>query len=167
MSEKVAYLSLGSNIGDRLGYLTQATKRLNEHARITVVKISSVYETAAWGLVDQADFYNIALKIATSLMPMDLLVVCQGIEAELERTRTIHWGPRTIDIDILLYEGVELGEECLTIPHKYLLERPFVTIPLAEIVPDERVKGVEISTVATNHVKLKDKCLRTEHQIKI
>ena len=164
---KKVYLSLGSNIGDRGNYLTKATKRLNGHPEITVVQTSSVYETAAWGIKDQADFYNIAAEIGTSLMPMDLLAVCQGIETELERTRVQPWGPRTVDIDILLYEDVELTGEFLTIPHKYLLERSFVTIPLTEIAPDLWVKGVRISTVAKEHTRLGDRCLKTEYQIKI
>lgn len=160
---KVAYLSLGSNIGNRLDYLKQATRRLNEHPNITVIKTSSIYETVAWGLKDQADFYNLALELTTTLSPMALLEVCQQIEQELKRTRKIQWGPRTIDIDILLYEGVTLGEQSLTIPHKYLLDRPFVTIPLAEIAPDEQVEGVKIATVAKRHAKLKDKCVKIGH----
>ena len=163
----ISYLSLGSNIGDRLDYLMRATKLLSEHNDIAVLKTSSVYETAAWGLENQADFYNIVLEIETNLSPKPLLKACQEIEIQLERERLIHWGPRTIDIDILLYENVELKEESLTIPHKYLLDRSFATIPLAEIAPDKRVKDVKISTVATNHSKLEDKCLKTAFKIEI
>jgi len=162
----ISYLSLGSNIGDKLDYLQQATRLLREHEAITVVKVSSVYETAAWGLRGQADFYNIVLEIKTSLLPKELLEACQEIENELERVREIHWGPRTIDIDILLYENVVLNEKSLTIPHKYLLERPFVTIPLSEIAPKLQVKDVKISTVAKHHSMLEDKCLRVECKIK-
>jgi len=158
---RLAYLSLGSNIDDRLDYLKQATKLLNAHTGIEILKTSSVYETTAWGLEEQDDFYNIALEISTNLSPMDLLVACQKIEDKLERIREIHWGPRTIDIDILLYEEVEINEEALTIPHKYLLERPFVTIPLAEIAPGRKVKGMNISIVADEHLKrMKGKCLK-------
>ena len=161
----MAYLSLGSNVGDRLAYLTQATKLLDEHSDITVVKISSVYETAAWGFEDQDDFYNIALEIETNLSPKCLLEVCQAIEDKLERTREIHWGPRTLDIDILLYEGIELEDERLTIPHKYLLERPFITIPLAEIAPDISIKDTDILEVAVEHRKLEKKLLRMEFAV--
>jgi len=163
----IAYLSLGSNIGDRLDYLTQATRLLNEHADINVTKISSVYETAAWGLEDQKEFYNIVLEIETNLPPKCLLEVCQAIEDELERTREIHWGPRTLDIDILLYEDIELEDERLTIPHKYLLERPFVTIPLAEIAPDISIKDTDILEVAVEHRKLEKKLLRMEFAVLI
>ena len=160
MYKKTVYLSLGSNIGDRLEYLKQATKRLAEHDAIDVINCSSIYETTAWGVEDQADFYNSALTIKTNLKPKELLSVCQKIEFALDRTREFHWGPRTIDIDILLYEGVEMEEEELTIPHKYLFERPFVTIPLAEIAFDECVKGTKISTVARRHAREEAKCLK-------
>lgn len=159
---KTAYLSLGSNIGDRLEYLTKATQRLNDHLQITVGKISSVYETKAWGLENQDDFYNIALEIATTLEPLELLSACQKIEAELNRIRKIHWGPRTIDIDILLYDNLEIASVALTIPHPYLLERPFVTTPLTEISPEIMVKGIEVSSVATT-----DGCVLTSFRIKI
>ena len=159
---KVAYLSLGSNIGDQLGYLTQATRLLNGHPDIKVVKISSVYETAAWGLEDQADFYNIVLEIRTSLAPFELLEACQEIETTLVRIREIHWGPRTIDVDILLYEDTRLEDERLTIPHEYMLDRPFVTIPLAEIAPDIRVKNMDILEVVAEHRELGGKLLRME-----
>ena len=147
---KTAYLSLGSNIGNRLAYLTQATRRLNEHPDINVEKISSVYETAAWGLENQDDFYNIVLVVKTDLAPLELLLACQKIEVSLDRTREIHWGPRTIDIDILLYEDVEMNTDILTIPHKYLLERAFVTIPLVEIDPKICVHNTLVSAVVTD-----------------
>lgn len=160
MNNKTAYLSLGSNMGDRLTYLKQAIENLNNHPAIKVEKTSSIYETAAWGLKEQPDFYNLVLKVKTSLPAEGLLNACQKIESELERTRLIHWGPRTIDIDILLYEDIEMKEDDLTIPHKYLLERPFVTIPLAEIAPDIYVKETHISTLAKVHKQSDEKCLK-------
>ena len=162
MASKTVYLSLGSNLGDRLEYLTQATRRLDNCFSITVTKTSSVYETAAWGLANQDDFLNIALEIATDLAPMDLLSACQKIELELDRTREIHWGPRTIDIDILLYEDVEMNTDNLIIPHKHLLERAFVTIPLAEIEPKIMVKGVAVASVVTNQT-----CVDTGFRVEI
>jgi len=161
MMNKKAYLSLGSNIGERLNYLTQATQRLNDHPQITVEKISSVYETKAWGLEEQADFYNIVLVIDTDLEPLELLSECQKIETELDRTREIHWGPRTIDIDILIYQNIRVTSDVLVIPHPYLLERPFVTTPLTEIAPDIMVGNVKVSSVATS----KD-CVKTDLTIK-
>jgi len=163
---KTAHLSLGSNLGNRLGYLQKAVDLLDKHPDIKICKISSIYETVAWGLKEQDDFYNLVLEIKTTLPPKDLLQICQKIESELERTRDIHWGPRTIDIDILLYEKIEMEEECLTIPHKYLLERPFVTIPLAEITADLIVKGCNISLIAKTHKKMNEKCLKLPYEIK-
>ena len=162
---KIAYLSLGSNIDDRLRFLTQATRLLNDHLSINVVKTSSIYVTDAWGLENQADFYNLVLEVETSLKPTALLKACQKIEHELERTRKIRWGPRTIDIDILLYEGVEIKEELLTIPHFYMLERAFVTIPLHEIAPDLIILGIKLADVVKKHSKFADKCLKTEYNI--
>lgn len=157
MTHKTAYLSLGSNVGDRLAYLRHAITEINAHAQVTVVKMSSVYETGAWGYTSQNDFFNMAIKIETTLPPRNLLDVCQRIEHALDRTRDIHWGPRTIDIDILLYDTVDISEEFLTIPHKYLLDRPFVTIPLAEIGPEIEVKGEKLLEVATKHLSSGDK----------
>jgi len=141
-------------------YLKQAVQQLNEQPEIQVEKISSIYESAAWGLKEQNDFYNLVLKLTTCLLPEGLLDVCQKIESELERVRLIHWGPRTIDIDILLYENLEIETDHLTIPHKYLLERPFVTIPLVEIAPCILVKGYTVSSIAKKHEKLAEKCLK-------
>lgn len=159
-----SYLSLGSNMGDRLKYLTQAVKKLNEHPDVKITKLSAVYETAAWGLESQDDFYNSAIGIKTSLSPHELLDICQNIERKLQRTRQIHWGPRTIDIDILLYGTVDIQEDQLIVPHPYMLERAFVMIPLYEIAPHLAINGVEIAEL----VKKFDEqatCSKTEHQI--
>ena len=160
--KQIAYLSLGSNIGNRLEYITRAVHRLNDNPNINVVKSSSVYETAAWGFENQADFYNIILVIKTDLEPLELLLACQKIEADLDRTRETHWGPRTIDIDIILYEGVKMDADTLTIPHKYTLERAFVTVPLLEIAPDIKVDNVKVADIL-----LEQTCVDTGIQIPI
>lgn len=134
--ENIIYLSLGSNIGNRLEYLQAAVTSLNTHSDIDVTDVSSVYETPAWGFELQDDFYNIVLKAKTTLPPLDLLTICQSTESELLRKRVVRWGPRTIDIDILLYSNVVMDSPDLTIPHPLMMERSFVTIPLAEINPD-------------------------------
>ncbi|WP_088008462.1 2-amino-4-hydroxy-6-hydroxymethyldihydropteridine diphosphokinase [Indiicoccus explosivorum] len=127
------YLSIGSNIGDRLSKLQQAVKLLNSIPGTEVKKISAVYETAAVGLTDQADFLNAAVQIWTKFGPEELLSVCQDIERQLERERTVRWGPRTIDLDILLYNQDNIETERLTIPHPRMRERAFVLVPLAEL----------------------------------
>ena len=96
------YLSLGSNMGDRQGYLQRAVEALKQLPETKVEAVSSFYETAAWGLTNQADFLNLALALETQLQAERLLSACQGIEKDLDRVRHEHWGPRTVDIDILL-----------------------------------------------------------------
>lgn len=103
------YLSLGSNMGDRQGYLQRAVEALKQLTDTEVETVSSYYETAAWGLTDQADFLNLALALETQLPAESLLSACQAIEKDLDRVRHEHWGPRTVDIDILLY-GQEIWE---------------------------------------------------------
>ncbi|MFT8320005.1 MAG: 2-amino-4-hydroxy-6-hydroxymethyldihydropteridine diphosphokinase [Bacillus sp. (in: firmicutes)] len=128
-----AYLSLGSNIGNRLEFLKDAVYLLAKHAKINVVNISSIYETDPVGLKEQELFLNIVLHIRTSLDPYSLLEACQHIENELGRKRIIRWGPRTIDLDILLYNQENIESEKLNIPHPRIEERAFVVIPLLEI----------------------------------
>ena len=130
------YLSLGSNMGDRQGYLQRAVEALKQLTDTEVETVSSYYETAAWGLTDQADFLNLALALETQLPAESLLSACQAIEKDLDRVRHEHWGPRTVDIDILLY-GQEIWEtEHLKVPHPYMSQRAFVLVPLVEIADD-------------------------------
>lgn len=127
------FLGLGSNISNRISYLREAILLLRSHPKIDVVKESSVYETKPFGFREQSDFLNMVVEIHTSLLPNDLLKVINIIEDDLGRERVIHWGPRTIDIDILLYENKVLKSEKLQIPHPYMTERLFVLVPLFEI----------------------------------
>jgi 2-amino-4-hydroxy-6-hydroxymethyldihydropteridine diphosphokinase len=131
---KTAYLGLGSNLGDREGLLRSALERLAADD-LVVTAVSSVYETAPVGWIDQPDFLNLAAAIRTSLSPRALLEWCLAVEAGLGRVRGERWGPRTIDIDVLWYEGAELQEPALTLPHPRLTERAFALLPLAEIAP--------------------------------
>ncbi|WP_342527513.1 2-amino-4-hydroxy-6-hydroxymethyldihydropteridine diphosphokinase [Chryseomicrobium sp. FSL W7-1435] len=131
-----AYLSIGSNIGDRYQYLQEAVRSLSAVPSITVIKLSKVYETDPVGYTDQAAFLNIAVELGTSLSPHDLLAVCQNIEQELGRKRIIRWGPRTVDLDILLYNDENIESDDLVIPHPRMEERAFVVIPLASISSD-------------------------------
>lgn len=132
---KKAYLLIGGNIGDRLSYLKKAI-RLIEQQCGTVIITSSIYETAAWGKTDQAAFLNQVLLIETDLKPESLLETILKIENSLDRKRTEKYDPRTIDIDILYYEGEEIETDQLTIPHPKISERRFVLTPLAEIEPE-------------------------------
>jgi 2-amino-4-hydroxy-6-hydroxymethyldihydropteridine diphosphokinase len=131
----IAYLSLGSNLGDRKAQLQEAVRLLQAHPGISNVKISSIYETAPVGFTEQSAFLNLAVRLETELSAIDLLDVCQEIEQALHRERLVRWGPRTVDLDILLYNHDNMKTERLVIPHPRMQERAFVLVPLRELVP--------------------------------
>jgi len=127
------YLSLGSNLGDRERNLRAAVAALKQHLELEAV--SSWYETEPVGVVDQPGFLNLAVAATTSLDPSELLRLAKRIEEQIGRRPTYRWGPRLIDIDILLYADRVVEEPDLTIPHRELAHRAFVLVPLAEIDP--------------------------------
>jgi dihydroneopterin aldolase/2-amino-4-hydroxy-6-hydroxymethyldihydropteridine diphosphokinase len=126
-------LSLGANLGDRLDTLREAVRQISDHPQIEQLAVSSVYETTPVGLVDQPDFLNLVLRIRTTLDPFALLSVCQQIESQLGRQRTVRWGPRTIDIDLLTFGSMVSAAPDLTLPHPRMQDRDFVQIPLNEL----------------------------------
>jgi dihydroneopterin aldolase/2-amino-4-hydroxy-6-hydroxymethyldihydropteridine diphosphokinase len=130
------YLSLGSNMGDRKNYLNTAINMLNDRSTTRVNKIASFIETKPYGNVNQDDFLNTAVEISTILEPNDLLKFINKIENDCGRVRKEHWGPRTLDIDIILYEDKVINTEKLIIPHKEMHLRKFVLEPLLEIAPN-------------------------------
>jgi 2-amino-4-hydroxy-6-hydroxymethyldihydropteridine diphosphokinase len=130
-----ALIGLGSNVGDRLQFLQRAVKQLGETIGVQVRDVSSVYETEPVGPAAQAWFLNAVVAADTSLNPRTLLQQTQAIERALGRETTYHWGPRTIDLDILLYGDTQVNTATLTIPHAELCQRAFVMIPLLELVP--------------------------------
>lgn len=130
-----AYLSIGSNMGDKEENLRRAVAALKEHPSIREVRVSDFIETEPYGYVMQDRFLNGAVELQTILPPEELLLVLQKIEQDGHRERTIHWGPRTIDLDLLLYEDAVLQTEQLTLPHKEMHKREFVLEPLAQIAP--------------------------------
>ena len=134
------YLGLGGNLGDREANLRAAMEHLRAGG-VRVERCSSFYETAPWGVTDQPRFLNAVCRAETDLLPADLLRLAKRIEGELGRVQTVRYGPRPIDIDLLLYGDCTLETAELTIPHPRLRERAFVLLPLAEIAPDLRVPG--------------------------
>ena len=146
---RTAYLGLGGNLGDRQRHLSAAVLALNSEPGVRVERISSVYETAPVGVVDQPDFYNLVVEVATTLTARELLQRCFAIEKELGRVRAERWGPRTIDLDVLWYEGVALQEADLTLPHPRMIERAFVLVPLAEIAPALLLEGMRVDQLAS------------------
>ncbi|WP_020062126.1 2-amino-4-hydroxy-6-hydroxymethyldihydropteridine diphosphokinase [Bacillus sp. 123MFChir2] len=129
----VVYIALGSNMGDRHTYLSQAIELLQAHPAIEIEDVSSVYETDPVGYTEQEQFLNLVIKVSTNLLPQELLMVTQKVENELGRKREIKWGPRTIDLDILLYNHENIEAENLIVPHPRMFERAFVIVPLMEI----------------------------------
>ena len=135
----VAYLSLGSNLGDRVGYLQQATSLLGAVEQIKIVTTSSFYESEPWQMNSENWFVNAIVQISTTLSPEALLKECQRIETQLGRKRfadTKGYSDRTIDIDILFYDNLVLNTENLSIPHKYFHKRAFLLVPMLEIAQD-------------------------------
>lgn len=134
-----AFLGLGGNIGDTLGYLREAVLALEAESpdgAVEVAAVSSVYETEPIGGPEQDVFLNIVVEIKTSLEPYELLEFCLGLEQATGRVRRVRWGPRTLDVDVLWMEGVAMNEEDLTIPHPRMTLRRFVMVPLGEIAPE-------------------------------
>ncbi len=129
------YLSLGSNLGDRKAQLQEAVRLLQSNPSISNMKMSSIYETAPVGYLNQDAFLNLVIRLETSLSPLSLLDTCQEIEQILQRERLIRWGPRTVDLDVLLYGQEQLTTERLIIPHPHMYERAFVLVPLRELMP--------------------------------
>ncbi len=127
------YLSLGSNIGDRVGYLNSAIALLKRDKDISNIKVSSFYETDPVGYEKQDDFVNCVLSLETGLSAQILLSFCQKIEKDLKRVRLFRWGPRTIDVDILLFGDIIINETDLIIPHERMFDRAFVMVPLSEL----------------------------------
>ena len=130
---RTCYLSIGANLGNKRKNLRQAVELISQIDGVELLRVSHFYETAPWGVENQPDFINAAVKIKTNLQPLDLLNALQAIEYQLGRVRHEHWGARTIDIDILSIDGVEMDTERIKLPHPYMLERDFVLVPLSEV----------------------------------
>lgn len=139
-------LALGSNLGDRLAMLQAAVDRLAESPGVSVLAVSSVYETEPVGGPAQPDYLNAVAVVDTTLTPVELLAATQGIEAGLGRIRSERWGPRPIDIDIVDYAGVVSEDPTLTLPHPRAFERGFVIVPWSE-VDDRQLPTVDASGV--------------------
>ncbi|MEL0539338.1 2-amino-4-hydroxy-6-hydroxymethyldihydropteridine diphosphokinase [Staphylococcus debuckii] len=154
------YLGLGSNVGDREQQLNEALRLLDAQPGIQVTQVSSLFETAPVGYVDQPDFLNLCAEIETNLTPLEVLDCGLKIEQQLHRVRKERWGPRTLDIDILLYGNEIIENQALSVPHPRMAERAFVLVPLQEIAPEvmhpllqTKIKDIEVpdETVTKYH----------------
>lgn len=141
-----AFLSLGSNMGDSWSILREAVASLGP-----VVAVSPVYRTEPVGGPEQEPFLNIVVELDTDLTPRQLLGVCHRLESAANRVRTVRWGPRTLDVDIVWMEGVDIDEPDLQVPHPRMRVRRFVMAPLADLAPD--VAGVDWAEFAEGHVE--------------
>lgn len=153
----IAFLSLGSNKGDRLSVIQQAVNFLGTHELIEIAAASSFYETEPWGKKNQTWFVNAAVAIRTTLSPVELLRVCQDIESKMgrDRSKEERWGERPLDIDILFYDDLIMSNEILTIPHKYVHKRAFALVPMLEI-KSSFVHPVFNKTISELHEELED-----------
>ena len=150
MNRVTGFLGLGTNMGDRKKNLAQALTILNDRPDLTVLRTSSIYETEPWGLANQPKFLNMVAEIATSISPDELLERVKKVEQDMGRKAGPRFGPRIIDIDILLLEDQVVDEPNLNVPHVSLHERAFILVPLSELAPDlvHPVFGVTVATLA-------------------
>ena len=135
----IAYLSLGSNIGDRIGFVQQATSLLGAADGISLIRTSAFYESEPWGMNSKNWFVNAVVEVKTTLSPQKLLEECQRVETQLGRKRlpdTKGYQDRTIDIDVLFYNKDIINDENLVVPHKYVHLRAFTLVPLLELIPN-------------------------------
>jgi 2-amino-4-hydroxy-6-hydroxymethyldihydropteridine diphosphokinase len=143
-----AALSLGGNVGDVAAAFDNTLDALRAHERIANLRASRIYVTPPWGKTDQPDFLNMAAAFETTLTPRELLALIRELEARAGRTREERWGPRTLDLDIILYGDQVIDEPDLQIPHPRAHERAFVLVPLAEIMPEARIHGSSVRDLA-------------------
>lgn len=138
------FVSLGGNLGDPAQSMGAALRALDAHPQVRVTAVSSLHRTPPWGKTDQPDFLNSAAELHTTLRPRELLELCLQTEHSLKRVREERWGPRLIDIDILLYDDRVINETGLEVPHPRMLQRAFVLEPLSELAPTLEIDGQSV-----------------------
>ncbi len=134
--KNIAYIALGSNIGDKLYFIKLAVSKINQNENCGIIETSSVYETKPYGNKDQDNFLNATVKIRTDFQLLELLDFLKGLERELGRQKSSKWGPREIDLDLLFYNNAVYSDERLTVPHREIEHRDFVLVPLCEIASE-------------------------------
>jgi 2-amino-4-hydroxy-6-hydroxymethyldihydropteridine diphosphokinase len=141
-----AFIALGGNVGDVRSTFDRAIALLCENGTVRVTARSSDYRTPPWGITEQPPFVNAVIAVTTKLAPHDLLALAAECERKLgrERARERRWGPRTIDLDLLIYGDLVMIDRDLILPHPHLFERAFVLVPLAEIAPDQIIAGIRV-----------------------
>ena len=142
-----AALGLGGNLGDPLQAFARALRSLGDHPAITLGRLSSVYRTKPWGIIEQPDFLNMAVLLSTDLDEVGLLNLCMELERASGRERRERWGPRTLDIDILTFGDLVTDRPSLQLPHPRLAKRAFVLVPLAEIAPELMIGDQSVASL--------------------
>ena len=140
-----AFIALGANLGDPVAQLREAAQRLRDTTGLHSVQLSPIYFSAPVGVVDQPRFANAAVRLETSLDAHELLAVCHSVERAMGRVRTVRWGPRTIDLDLIFFGTLRVADEALTLPHPRWSERAFVVQPIYDLAPDLIIDGVALS----------------------
>ncbi len=139
-----AFIALGANLGDPISQLREAAQRLRDTAGLHSVQLSPIYFSAPVGVVDQPRFANAAVQLETSLSAHELLAVCHSVERAMGRVRTVRWGPRTIDLDLIFFGTLRVVDETLTLPHPRWSERAFVVQPIYDLAPDLVIDGISL-----------------------
>ena len=140
-----AFIALGANLGDPVAQLREAAQRLRNTAGLHSVQLSPIYFSAPVGVVDQPRFANAAVRLETSLDAHELLAVCHSVERAMGRVRTVRWGPRTIDLDLIFFGTLHPSDDVLTLPHPRWSERAFVVQPIYDLAHDLIIDGVALS----------------------
>ncbi|AFH50079.1 7,8-Dihydro-6-hydroxymethylpterin-pyrophosphokinase [Ignavibacterium album JCM 16511] len=171
--QHTAFIGIGSNLGNRIENIRKAVNLINETEGIQLLAVSSVYESLPFGNHNQQNFYNAVIKIQTNLTPFKLFELLKKFELMLGRIHRAHWGPREIDLDILLFNNLILSDDVLTLPHKEMHLRDFVLLPLAEIdrkvihpvyklTADQLLNKIKDRTIIS---KIDEKILKEEKEI--
>lgn len=136
-----ALIGIGSNVGDKAENIARALALLTAGGAVRLVKVSGLYRSPPWGILEQDWFVNAAAAVATDLSAHDLLRQCLAVEDEMGRVRRQKWGPRLVDVDVLTYRSETIDAPDLKVPHPFIEQRPFVLVPLLEIAPDVSIRG--------------------------
>lgn len=156
MTSNIAYIGMGSNLSGPIKQVQIAYRSINEIESIRCIALSPLYQSKAVGPGEQPDYINAVAKLSTSLTPLALLDALQGIEQQQKRIRQQHWGPRTIDLDILLYNQISCNSERLVLPHPHMTVRNFVLAPLLDIEPDLTMPSGQTVRALLTHCGLND-----------
>lgn len=145
-----ALIGIGSNVGDKAGNIARAIEQLCADGSVRLVAMSRLFRSAPWGILEQDWFVNGAAAVATDVTPHELLRRCLAVEDAMGRVRSVKWGPRLVDVDVLTYRGETIDTADLKVPHPFIEQRSFVLVPLLDIAADEVVRGRPVRELAAN-----------------